>query len=441
MNPQRFLRLVSGAMAALGISAAAIVALNLRVEDPLPSAETLKPTPALVAQGEYLTRVGNCMACHTVQGGAPFAGGRGIETPFGVVYSSNLTPDKATGLGAWTSAEFWRAMHNGRGKDGRLLYPAFPYTSYTHVTREDSDAIFAYLQSLAPVAQANKVHALRFPYSTQAALGVWRALFFTPADVAQPAASAPQALATAQVPDYQRGAYLVNGLGHCAACHTPRNSLGAEQQGQALAGGLIPVQNWLAPALTDAGQAGVQRWSQADVVALLKTGVAPQASVIGPMAEVVFRSTQYLSDADARAMAVYLQALPQHAATPAKQAAAPASVMERGAKVYEAQCAQCHGAQGQGAKDEAGQPAFPPLAGNRAVVLADPTNLVRVVLQGGYLPATAGNPRPHGMPPFQHLLGDEDVAAVATFVRNSWGNQAAGVGTIEVYRARERRSP
>lgn len=441
MNPQRFLRLVSGAMAALGISAAAIVALNLRGEDSLPSAETLKPTPALVAKGEYLTRVGNCMACHTVQGGAPFAGGRGIETPFGVVYSSNLTPDKATGLGAWTSAEFWRAMHNGRGKDGRLLYPAFPYTSYTHVTREDSDAIFAYLQSLPPVAQANKAHALRFPYSTQAALGVWRALFFTPADVAQPAASAPQALATAQVPDYQRGAYLVNGLGHCAACHTPRNSLGAEQQGQALAGGLIPVQNWLAPALTDAGQAGVQRWPQADVVALLKTGVAPQASVIGPMAEVVFRSTQYLSDADARAMAVYLQALPQHAATPAKQAVAPASVMERGAKVYEAQCAQCHGAQGQGAKDEAGQPAFPPLAGNRAVVLADPTNLVRVVLQGGYLPATAGNPRPHGMPPFQHLLGDEDVAAVTTFVRNSWGNQAAGVGTIEVYRARERRSP
>ena len=432
---------LSSVLAALGIAAAVLISLNLRGEEPLPATETLQSTPALVQRGEYLARVGNCMACHTVQGGAPFAGGRGIETPFGVVYSSNLTPDKATGLGAWTSAEFWRAMHNGRGKDGRLLYPAFPYTSYTHVTREDSDAIFAYLQSLPPVAQANKAHALRFPYSTQAALGVWRALFFTPADVAQPAASAPQALATAQVPDYQRGAYLVNGLGHCAACHTPRNSLGAEQQGQALAGGLIPVQNWLAPALTDAGQAGVQRWPQADVVALLKTGVAPQASVIGPMAEVVFRSTQYLSDADARAMAVYLQALPEHAATPAKQAVAPVSVMERGAKVYEAQCAQCHGAQGQGAKDEAGQPAFPPLAGNRAVVLADPTNLVRVVLQGGYLPATAGNPRPHGMPPFQHLLGDEDVAAVATFVRNSWGNQAAGVGTIEVYRARERRSP
>jgi mono/diheme cytochrome c family protein len=262
-------------------------------------------------------------------------------------------------------------------------------------------------------------------------------MFFSPADAAATPEPPPQALAAAQGPDYQRGAYLVTGLGHCAACHTPRNALGATQDGRAFAGGLIPVQHWLAPALTDAAQAGVQQWPQADVVALLQTGVAPQASVIGPMAEVVYRSTQYLSDADARAMAVYLQALPQQAKappSPSRAAAPAASALERGAKVYEAQCAQCHGAQGQ-----AGQPAFPPLAGNRAVVLADPTNLVRVVLQGGYLPATAGNPRPHGMPPFQHLLGDEDIAAVATFVRSSWGNQAPAVGTIEVYRARERR--
>ena len=439
MNLRRLLRWVSGTLATVGVAAAAIVALNLRGEAPLPTAETLQTTPALVAQGAYLARVGNCMACHTAQGGAPWAGGRGIETPFGMVYSSNLTPDKATGLGAWTSAEFWRAMHHGRSKDGRLLYPAFPYPSYTQVTREDSDALYAYLQSLKPVAQANTAHALRFPYSTQAALGVWRALFFAPG---APAAQAASATTSSSSPDYQRGAYLVNGLGHCAACHTPRNAMGATRDGQALAGGLIPVQNWLAPALTDPAQAGVQAWSEADVMALLQTGVAPHGSVIGPMAEVVYRSTQYLSDADARAMAVYLKALPQQAKVPSVPPAPPAaSAMARGAKVYEAQCAQCHGAQGQGAKDEAGQPAFPPLAGNRAVVLADPTNLVRVVLQGGYLPATAGNPRPHGMPPFQHLLGDEDVAAVATFVRSSWGNQAASVGTIEVYRARERRGP
>ncbi|WP_422846387.1 c-type cytochrome [Acidovorax sp. M2(2025)] len=423
---QRIFWTISSVLAALGVAAAALVTLNLRGEEPLPATETLQSTPALVQRGEYLARVGNCMACHTAQGGAPYAGGRGIETPFGVVHSSNLTPDKAHGLGDWTSAEFWRALHHGRSKDGRLLYPAFPYPNYTQVTREDADAIFAYLQSLPPVAEPNRPHALRFPYSTQAALGVWRALFFAP--------GAPRHEPT-QTAEVNRGAYLVNGLGHCTACHTPRNALGATSDARAFSGGLIPVQNWYAPALNAAHEAGVKDWRTEDVAALLQTGVAPQGAVLGPMAEVVFRSTQYLTDADARAMAVYLQALPQQ--PPAERApppAPPAAAMARGAKVYEQRCAACHGAQGQG---EPG--AFPALAGNRAVTLADPTNLVRVVLQGGYLPATAGNPRPHGMPPFQQVLSDEEIAAVATFVRNQWGNQAPGVGTIEVYRARERR--
>lgn len=426
---KRILWTLSSVLAALGIAAAVLITLNLRGEEPLPTSETLQSTPELVARGEYLARVGNCMACHTTQGGAPFAGGRGIETPFGVVHSSNLTPDKAHGIGSWTSAEFWRAMHHGRSKDGRLLYPAFPYPNYTQVTREDSDAIFAYLQRVPAAADANRAHALRFPYNTQAALGVWRALFFAP--------GASQT-ATTQTAEYNRGAYLVNGLAHCTACHTPRNALGATTDAKAFTGGLIPVQNWYAPALNAAAEAGVKEWATEDVVALLKTGVAPQGSVLGPMAEVVFRSTQYLTDEDARAMAVYLQALPQQqiatSATPAALPQPPDAAMARGGKVYEQHCAQCHGDQGQG---EPG--AFPALAGNRAVTLVDPTNLVRVVLQGGYLPATAGNPRPHGMPPFQQFLSDEEVAAVTTFVRNSWGNQAPGVGTIEVYRARERR--
>ena len=424
---KRILWTLSSVMAAVGVCAAVVVGLNLRGEAPLPAAETLQTTPALVARGEYLARVGNCMACHTTQGGAPYAGGRGIDTPFGVVHSSNLTSDKNQGLGNWTSAEFWRALHHGRSKDGRLLYPAFPYPNSTEVTREDSDAMFAYLQTVPAAPEANRAHALRFPYNTQAALGVWRALFFAPGQPVQ---------AASQTPEWNRGAYLVNGLGHCTACHTPRNALGATADAKAFTGGLIPVQNWYAPALNAAAEAGVKHWPVDDVVALLKTGVAPHGSVLGPMAEVVFRSTQYLTDADARAMAVYLQALPQQPGS-AQADAAPApsaSVMARGGKVYEQQCAQCHGNQGQG---EAG--AFPALAGNRAVVLADPTNVLRVVLQGGYLPATAGNPRPHGMPPFQHTLADEEVAAVATFVRNSWGNQAPGVGTIEAYRARERR--
>ncbi|MFN9728345.1 c-type cytochrome [Acidovorax sp.] len=416
---------LSAVLAALGVAAAALVSLNLRGEAPLPAAETLEFSPALAARGEYLARVGNCMACHTAQGGAAYAGGRGIETPFGVVFSSNLTPDAAHGIGAWTSAEFWRAMHHGRSKGGRLLYPAFPYPNYTHITREDSDAIYAYLTTVAPAAEPNRPHALRFPYSTQAALGVWRALFF------EPGAAQPDPVQSAE---WNRGAYLVNGLGHCTACHTPRNALGATLDARAFTGGLIPVQNWYAPALNAAAEAAVGHWPTDDVVALLKTGVAPQGSVLGPMAEVVFRSTQYLSDADARAMAIYLQALPPQEPVRAVAARAPASSMDKGAGVYGQHCAQCHGDEGGGTPG-----AFPPLKGNRAVMLSDPTNVVRVVLQGGYLPATAGNPRPHGMPPFQHVLGDEDIAAVATFIRNSWGNHAPAVGTMEVYRARERR--
>ena len=450
---KRILWTISSTMAALGLGAAALVALNLRGEAPLTTSETLQSTPELVARGEYLARAGNCMACHTVQGGAPYAGGRGIDTPFGVIHTSNLTPDKATGIGNWSAAEFWRALHNGRSKDGRLLYPAFPYPNYTLVMREDSDAIYAYLQSLPAVVQANRPHALRFPYNTQAALGVWRALFFTAGppqgEKATPsggsdtrsggawgatlAPGAPPAEPT-QSAQWNRGAYLVNGLGHCAACHTPRNALGASNPSQAFSGGLIPVQNWYAPALNAAAEAGVAHWPVEDVIALLKTGVAPQGSVTGPMAEVVFRSTQYLSDADARAMAVYLRALPQQAPAAPAVAQPSAATLARGAKVYEQHCAQCHGDKGEGKPG-----AFPALAGNRAVMLQDPTNLIRVVLQGGYLPATAGNPRPHGMPPFMQVLGDDDVAAVSTFVRNAWGNQAPAVGTIGVYRARERR--
>jgi mono/diheme cytochrome c family protein len=411
--------------------AALVYGLNVRGEEPLaPAAGQAPAVPATaeqVARGEYLARVGDCMACHTVTGGAPYAGGRGIETPFGLVYAPNLTPDVATGLGGWTAAEFRRAMHNGRSRDGRLLYPAFPYDAYTRVEREDVDAIFAYLQSLPAVEQPRRAHALRFPYSTQAALAVWRALFFTPGVQAE----VPQQSAA-----WNRGAYLVQGLGHCASCHSPRNAWGATSEARAFSGGLIPVQHWYAPALNRAEEAGVAHWSEADVVALLRAGVNGHAGVSGPMAEVVFRSTQYLSDDDAQAMASYLRALPQSQPVRADFKAPTAAVMARGADVYAQHCVQCHGEQGSGQAH-----AFPALAGNRAVMLADPTNVVRLILQGGYLPATAGNPRPHGMPPLRQVLGDDDVAAVASFIRNSWGNRAPGVGTMEVYRARERRSP
>jgi mono/diheme cytochrome c family protein len=414
------------ALALLGLALGALVwTLNVRGEvDVTTPVASAAPSDSLVARGAYLARAGNCQTCHTAQGGQPYAGGLGIATPFGTVFTSNLTPDNKTGIGMWSSSHFWRAMHNGRSKDGRLLYPAFPYTSYTQVTRDDSDALFAYLGSLPAVVQPNRPHALRFPYQSQAALAVWRALYFSPG-VYEPD--------TARSAEWNRGAYLVKGLGHCAACHTARNALGASDEGLDLAGGLIPMQNWYAPSLTSPYEAGVSDWDKPHIVALLKNGVSPRASVTGPMAEVVQRSTQYLSDADLGAMAQFLKELPASHTTPPEPAAikTQGESVERAAKLYEQHCAQCHGAKGEGIAN-----AYPALAGNRAVTMGQASNLVQIVLNGGYAPATQGNPRPFGMPPFVLVLGDTDMALVLTHIRQSWGNRASEITPLEVNRIR-----
>lgn len=379
--------------------------------------------PALAARGAYLARAGNCMACHSARGGAPYAGGRSINTPFGAVFSSNLTPDTQTGIGSWSASDFWRALHHGQSKNGRLLYPAFPYTNYTEVTRADSDALHAFLMQLPPVVQPATAHTLRWPFNTQAALALWRALYFSPG-VYQPD--------TQQSTEWNRGAYLVRGLGHCSACHSARNALGANSTPLDLAGGLIPMQNWYAPSLTSALEAGVADWSPPDIVVLLKTGVSPRGSAIGPMAEVVLHSTQHLSDADLGAMAVFLKSLPPTGLASVQRAASGTSATSvSGAKLYDKHCAQCHGDQGQGVPG-----AYPPLAGNRAVTMASSANLVQVVLNGGYAPATAGNPRPFGMPPFVLVLNDSDLAALLTYLRSAWGNQAAEVTPTEINRMR-----
>ena len=400
---------------------------DLSLNDLTSSATAAKPDSAMVQRGAYLARAGNCMACHTARGGAAYAGGRGIVTPFGTVYSSNLTPDNATGIGSWSPAHFWRAMHNGRSKDGRLLYPAFPYTNYTQVTRDDSDALLAYLKSLVPVAQARQAHALRFPYQSQAALAVWRALYFSPGTYKTD---------TTRSATWNRGAYLVNGLGHCSACHSERNALGATD-GLSLAGGLIPVQNWYAPSLTSPHEAGVGDWREQDITRLLKDGISPRASVSGPMSEVVLGSTQYLNPQDLVAMAQFLQSLPVADTSPsAPVGAVSKAAAAMGAKLYGQHCAQCHGDNGQGVPN-----AYPALAGNRAVLMRQTSNLVQIVLNGGYAPATQGNPRPFGMPPFVLVLDDNDIAAVLTHVRSSWGNRASSVSPLDVNRIRANQAP
>jgi mono/diheme cytochrome c family protein len=416
------LRALFGAAAVLVLVATVILALNRRGEEPLGDDAPPGPAPqATVERGAYLARAGNCGGCHTARGGAPFAGGRAIDTPFGTVYSSNLTPDPDTGLGRWNPSHFRRALHNGRSRDGRLLYPAFPYPNYTAVTREDADAIYAYLRSLPPVRQPPRPHALRFPYGTQAALAVWRALFFRAGahhdDPARPA-------------DWNRGAYLVRGLGHCDACHAERNALGATSgRSQAeLSGGLIPMQRWYAPSLAESVHA-----DPAALVQLLKTGASPRRSVMGPMAEVVFRSTQYVADADLQAMAAYLRSLPPPAPPPKRKE--PPRIeggqLPLGARLYKDRCAACHGERGQGAPG-----AYPALAGNRAVTMPDPANLLHAIVDGGFPPATAGNPRPYGMPPFGPALDDRETAAVATFLRRSWGHDADPVTALEVLHVR-----
>jgi len=440
---KRRMRLLLPALLMLVAGAtAAVIALNRLDEDPLdptappsPAARHTAgtdPAAALAARGAYLARAGNCAGCHTRPGGAPYAGGRAIETPFGAVHAPNLTPHPEAGLGRWTAAEFWRAMHNGRSRDGRLLYPAFPYPNYTLVTRADSDALFAWLRTLPPAPDATPPNRLRFPYDTQAALAVWRALYFRPARFEEdPTRDAA----------WNRGAYLVRGLGHCGACHDGRNLLGAAREQDGLGGGLIPAQNWYAPALNRRSEAGVAHWDEADVIALLRTGVSRHGSALGPMGEVVRNSTQHLDAADLHALAVYLRALPDAdgstatrsvsapaAADPA--AAAPAAGL--GAGLYDDHCAQCHGAQGEGVPG-----IYPRLAGNRSVLHEPPANLVRIALGGGFPPVTAGNPRPFGMPPFATVLDDAELAAVLTHVRTSWGNRARPLSAHDVNRYRD----
>lgn len=399
---------------------AVVIGIELRAPALAPVQEPPPTDAALVARGAALARAGNCMACHTARGGLPYAGGRRIETPFGDLVAGNLTPDPETGLGAWSRAAFARALHEGRSRDGRLLYPAFPYPQFTRLSEEDVDALWAHLRSLAPVRQANGPHALRFPYRTQAALAVWRALFFEPGRFRpDPAQSA----------EWNRGAYLVQGVAHCAACHGTRNGWGAITD--TFGGEALPDGRWRAPSLHDPRQAGVQDWPAERVLALLRDGRVEGASVAGPMAEVVLHGTQYLPEPELRAMAAYLRALPRHAPAPPAFVPADRAVRDAGERLYGRHCADCHGRAGEG---QAG--AWPALAGNRVVTMDDPTNLLQAIVGGGFAPATRGHPEPYGMPPFRTLLQDAEIAAIASHLRQSWGHRASAVRAMDVQRVR-----
>jgi len=421
---RRIALLILVVLAATVMVMMALLYVGTREDTTDANANASPTTPEQVSRGAYLARAGNCIGCHTERGGAPYAGGRAIQTPFGTIYAPNITPDDQTGIGTWTADDFWRALHNGKSKDGKLLYPAFPYPNYTKVTRADSDAMFAYFRTLAPARQPNREAELRFPFNQRLLLAGWRALYFRPGTY-QPA--------PARDAEWNRGAYLVQGLGHCNACHTPRNVFGATQEKAEFSGALIPMLDWHAAALTGEADTGLGKWTVQDLADFLGTGISMRGAASGPMAEVVRESLQHLSGQDIRAMAVYLKSLPANERKSDQAAPQPEDEknLKLGATLYEEHCTDCHKAAGEGVP-----PHYPALAGNRAVVLDSPANAIRAVLHGGYPPSTRGNPRPYGMPPFGPTLTDQQAAAVLSYIRNAWGNRAPMVTADQVNRQR-----
>jgi mono/diheme cytochrome c family protein len=392
-----------------------------KVENPVPAplALFMQPIPdgpnaETLRRGRYLVMAGDCVACHTRKDGRPFNGGRGLNTPFGVIYSPDITGDTATGLGTWTNAQFFRALNEGIAADGTHLYAAFPFPHFTIVTRADADAMLAYLKTIPGTAYTPPPNALPFPLDLRLSAAAWHLMFFSDRSF--------QADAT-KTTAWNRGAYLVEGLGHCGACHTPKDAFGAEVASRRFEG--AKLDNWVAPDLTGNPRTGLGRWTAADIVEFLKTGRNAHSAAAGAMAEVVSYSTSQLSDADLNAIATYLKSVP---ASPNSNPTAPdARTMKAGAAVYFDSCTACHHVEGHGSER-----LFPPLAGSAVAQQSDPTNVIRLILAGGRAAPTPTRPTSVSMPSFAWKLTNQEIADVATYVRNSWGNRAGPVSADDV---------
>jgi mono/diheme cytochrome c family protein len=387
----------------------------------------------LIREGEYLARAADCIACHSAKDGKPYAGGLGIASPLGTIYSTNITPDKETGIGNYSLEDFDRAVRQGISKEGHTLYPAMPYTAYAKVSPDDIKALYAYfMNDVQPVKQQNKDTDIVWPLSMRWPLNVWRWMFAP--DVAQAASSAAPATAGDQAQQL-RGKYLVEGLGHCSACHTPRG-FALQEKALSDAGGTAflsggAVDGWLAKNLRGDVVDGLGTWSKEDIVAFLKTGRNAHSAAFGGMADVVSDSTQYLSDADLQAIAAYLKTLApvnKNATQPLAYDDSVANALRvgtdrsAGAMGFLNNCAACHRSTGKGWTET-----FPQLALSSTVNTADPSSLIHIVLKGSQMPGTAGAPTEYAMPAFDWRLTDQEVADVVTFVRSSWGNKAPAV--------------
>ncbi|HEY1725488.1 MAG TPA: c-type cytochrome [Steroidobacteraceae bacterium] len=377
-----------------------------------------------IERGRYLAIAADCAACHTnPHDQRAFAGGRPIQTPFGMVLSANITPDRETGIGAWSDAQFDAALRGGRMPNGSRLYPAMPYPYFTRMSRDDVRALRAYLNTLEPVHHRVETDQLPFPFNVRTGMSLWDALYFHPGELQADATKSEQ---------WNRGAYLVEGAGHCGACHTPKTWLGGDRSGRQLHG--YSEQDWFGPNITGDEHRGIGGWSQNDVVEYLKTGHNRFAAASGPMAEEVADSSSRMNSADLQAIASYLKDQPgQRVAVSALSPFNPAMIA--GAAIYQDLCSACHKADGTGVPY-----LIPNLAQTASIASREPTSLIHVVLRGATTVSTADEPTAPAMPAFGDQLTDQQVAAVITYVRNSWGHAAAALSAGEVHAARQTKS-
>ena len=353
--------------------------------------------------GQYLATAGDCISCHTAPGGKPFAGGLKMANQFGYLLTPNITPDLATGIGRYSKDDFFRVLHNGVNKKDQDLYPFMPYVAYTKVTREDSDKIYDYLRTVQAVSNSIEVNHLNFPFNIRSSMIVWRELFFKVGSYkADPAQSAA----------WNRGAYLVEGLGHCSSCHSPRNLMGAIENSKAYTGSLID--GWYALNLTSNPLTGLGKWSAEDIARYLKTGsYKGKTTALGPMQEVVHNSTSKLTDPDLLAMATYLKSIPANSSLSEDRKKVDTSYLV-GTKLYIDNCSGCHQSSGRGITG-----VIPPLAGNPVVIAEQPNDIIKVIIRGiqgrdGYI----------AMPGFASRLNDQEILEISNYVRLSWGNRA-----------------
>ncbi len=399
-----------------------------RADDSTPESSTVSNETALVERGRYVALAANCASCHTRPGGAPYAGGVAFESPVGTIYSSNITSSAEHGIGKWTVEDLRRALHEGVAAEGYRLFPAFPYPSFTRMTDEDVTALYAYMRTVT--ADEYQPPANDFVFTQRWAMMLWNALFF------EPARFKPD---PKQTPEWNRGAYLVDALGHCGACHTPRNRFLAERSDQAYHGGTLreyvtadKVRDWSAVNLTSSAD-GLKTWSVDDLTKYLHTGFSARGGAWGPMNEVVANSTSKLTLEDARAMATYIKSLPAKGVPEGKQPPSPVSAEQAalGEGIYKDRCEKCHGSSGRG-----GMFSGPPLAGSAIVQSADPDSLINAVLYG----ATPAEGMKLGawetMKPYADVLSDAEIANVANYVRGSWGNAAPAVDAARVAKQR-----